>query len=191
MKYIFKKLWPLILLLFISAASVISGLSGMFVWDFLHSFFFFALYVMAAGIAAHFIGNAIPRRFKVDKGFFSPQKWEDGGRFYDRVLRVSKWKDIRFDASKAFRDTRSKNAGMSRDPGEYAVIIQETCAAETTHWLLILLSPLMLLFVRRIGRFFLLLCYIAANLGDIVIQRYNRPRFIKLYSNLIRRQSRT
>ena len=70
-KYIFKKLWPLILLLIISAIVVITGKSGSFLLDFLHSFFFFSVYVLGQGIIAHFVGEALPRRFNYESGFFS------------------------------------------------------------------------------------------------------------------------
>ncbi len=185
-KYILKKLWPLILLLIISAVTVLSGMKGTFLTDFLNSYFYFALYVLVVGILAHFFGEALPRRFDCEKGFFSCHEWEDNGNFYDRVFHVKKWKDYRFDISNAFGDVRSKNPGMQRDPNELKMILQETCVAELTHWMLTLISPLMLLIVQEVGRVFLLIAYICANLGDIIIQRYNRPRFLKAYKILSR-----
>ena len=52
--------------------------------------------------------------------------------------------------------------------------------------MLTLISPLMLLIVQEVGRVFLLIAYICANLSDIIIQRYNRPRFLKAYKILSR-----
>ena len=190
-KYIFTKLWLLILLLIISCIVVINQMTGSTIFDFLNSFFFFALYVLGIGILAHFFGEALPRNYCCEKGFFSCHAWEDEGNFYDHVFHVKKWKDHSFDLSKAFGDVQTKKPGMQRDPEVYQMILQETCAAEITHWMLILFSPLMLLIVTKTGRFLLLICYITANLGDIIIQRYNRPRMFKVYQKLVKRQSGT
>ena len=184
MKYLIKKLWPVILLFIAAGIGVIFGSVEGRLRDLMNSAFFCGIYVIAAGMIAHFAGNAFPRRFDTEKGFFSTHPWEKDGEIYDEVLQVKKWKDHFIDASKIFKDIKPKSIGFSRDPEKYRILIQESCAAELTHWLLILFSPLMFLIVRRFGRFFFYLIYLLANLCDIIIQRYNRPRFERIRRKL-------
>ena len=69
-------------------------------------------------------------------------------------------------------------------------LLQETCVAETVHWLLILFSPAFVIFMKRgYGAVFCLL-YILGNLPFIVIQRYNRPRLAAIYARQLRLQER-
>ena len=59
-------------------------------------------------------------------------------------------------------------------------LIKETCVAELIHWLLIFTAVPCFFIWRGAGGAVVFALYATGNLGFIVIQRYNRPRLIKL-----------
>lgn len=192
LKYVLKKLWALILLLCLSAVAVLGGFSGWPLYGLLESYFYFALFVIAAGIVVHFICEALPRKFAVDKGLFACHPFEDGGKIYDRIFKVGSWKDKVMDASKVFTaTTKGKSAAGLRDPKAVGGIIQETCVAEISHLILIAASPIILIICKNVWKWLLFPIYVLFNLADIVIQRFNRPRFVKLYERMLRRNEGT
>lgn len=195
MKYLFKKLAPLIILYIASGILVIGGFTGVPLFGFFRSYFGFATFVIGAGILAHFFGEALPRKFCYKKFPFAPYGWEKNGRIYAKV-GVDKWKDRTVDMGKAGVGTESKDlsgkaGGSGRPtPENLEKMIQETCVAEVTHFVLILISPVILFLCELPWSVILLIAYIISNLSDIIIQRYNRPRLIKLLQ-LMQKKSRT
>lgn len=186
-KYLLSKLWLLILLLILSAAAVAGGHTEWPLYGFLVSYFRFALFVLAVGLIAHFAGDALPRSFNTEKGWFSCHPFEEDGRIYERLFRVSKWKDRMTDAAHIFASTGEKRSGGFGNAEAVRGFIQETCAAEATHLMLIAVSPVILFICPNGWRRFFFIAYFIANLMDIIIQRYNRPRLAKVYQRLLKR----
>ncbi len=135
-----------------------------------------ALYVALIGVASHFIGEALPRKwFDPDNCLFRCRPWEDRGRVYHK-LKIRRWKDKLPDASRHCKKMVPKRirGHLSRDHLDR--MIQETCVAEFIHSLLILLSiGVVRIWEGKRGWICWLLC-ILGNLPFIFIQRYNRPR---------------
>ena len=142
----------------------------------MHGFWRCALYLAALGVAAHPLGQALPRKwFCAEKAPWRSAPWEKGGRIYLK-LGIRKWKDHLPDMSRLMPDMVRKDLGS--DP---AVLVQETCVAECVHFCLGLLS---------LGAFALcrdgwMVCIVAVyillgNLPFQIIQRYNRPRLLRL-----------
>ena len=101
----------------------------------MHGFWRCALYLAVLGVAAHPLGQALPRKwFCAEKAPWRPAPWEKGGRIYLK-LGIRKWKDHLPDMSRLMPDMVRKDLGS--DP---AVLVQETCVAECVHWALTLLS---------------------------------------------------
>ena len=135
-----------------------------------------ALYLAALGVAAHPLGQALPRRwFDPHRAPYRCRDWEQGGRVYNK-LHIRRWKDRLPDMSRLMPDMVRKDLGS--DP---AVLVQETCVAECVHWALTLLSA-GIFFLWRSGWAALLWLgdNVLGNVSFIVIQRYNRPRLQKL-----------
>ncbi len=134
------------------------------------------IYVSLIGVAANFIGLALPRQWFDPEGIlFRKRHWEQGGSFYARI-KIRKWKDKLPDASKKVRRMYRKKIELSHNEKNLCRLVEETCVAEFIHILLIILS----LGVTRIWRgtcgwVCWLLC-VAGNLPFIWIQRFNRPR---------------
>ena len=132
-----------------------------------------------AGVAALFLGMPVPRHiFKPDKFPFKPHPLEKDGKIYTKVL-VHKWKDLVPDASKVISKMTKKKIQKNVDEKALERLIQETCVAEIVHWILILLTPVYCIGLPIGYGVLLSVLYSLGNYVFIVIQRYNRPRFIK------------
>ena len=142
----------------------------------MHGFWRCALSLAALGVAAHPLGQALPRKwFCAEKAPWRSAPWEKGGRIYLK-LGIRKWKDRLPDMSRLMPDMVRKDLGS--DP---AVLVQETCVAECVHWALTLLSAGIFFLWRSGWAALLWLVYnVLGNVSFIVIQRYNRPRLQKL-----------
>ena len=72
-------------------------------------------------------------KFRVESPFYRPRKWEQGGKFYERVFTVRSWKDKLPDAGPWFSGF-SKGGLKSRDRDYLEEFQQETCRGEFSHW---------------------------------------------------------
>lgn len=148
--------------------------------------FFFAV----VGILSHLIGESLPRKiFHYDAFPFRPFNFEHNGAFYSKTLNIRKWRKYMPDKSKAVKSMYKKSLGENFEEEHVERLIQETCVAEFVHFLLILSSPFVFVFVK--GKF-ALVCTIAFAFGNvpfIVIQRYNRPKLVRLYRNILLRKN--
>lgn len=142
------------------------------------------LYIAALGIAAHFLGNALPRRWFDETRFpYRSFSWEQEGQIY-RKIRIQSWKDRLPDMSKICRDMVRKEVKSRPTADSTKRLIQESCVAELVHFLLIFASvPVMVIWKGAWGKLVFVLC-ILGNLPFLLIQRYNRPRLCKLYRRL-------
>ena len=60
--------------------------------------------------------------------------------------------------------------------------------AELIHWLLWLISPVLLLVMKKPWSIVMTVLYGLSNLPFILIQRYNRPRLLRLYERMAQRE---
>ncbi len=140
------------------------------------------VYAVVLALAAHPLGQALPRRFHPERPPFRPWKWEKNGRIYSR-LGIEKWKKLVPDMSRLLPDMVKKEL-----PGSGAVtaaqadtLVQETCRAEVVHTASCLLGLAFLrLWPGAGGAAVLAVWVLLANLPFMVIQRYNRPRLVRL-----------
>lgn len=143
----------------------------------LESLIRYAIAISVFGVATLFLGMLVPRKMNYRAFPFKPYAFEAEGRLYWRI-RVHKWKDHIPDASKAIKQMTRKAISQKPDQQMLERLIQETCIAESTHWLLVLLCPVYSLFVPFWHGVAFSLIYAACNLPFIIAQRYNRPRLI-------------
>ncbi len=132
------------------------------------------------GPVAFFLGQLLPRQ-KFDYGAvpYRPFKWERDGRIYTFV-RIQFWKDAVPDMSRYIRSMAKKKILVFRDPDYLDGLIRETCVAELVHYMLMLLSPIYLIFMEGWPGFIAAGFYCLCNLPFVLIQRYNRPRLVEL-----------
>lgn len=139
----------------------------------------FVLTAGGIGILAHLIGEALPReRFRWDRFPYAPCAWERDGRFYSR-LKIESWKNKVPDKSRFVPSTVRKSVGLDRSAGHLWRLVQETCVAELVHWVLLVVSPVVLLVMKPPYSVIAAVLYGLSNLPFIMIQRYNRPRLVR------------
>ncbi len=148
------------------------------------------LYVALLGVLSHIIGEALPRRwFHWEQFPFAAYRWEKNGSIYEKI-HIQDWKDHMPDMSRIMKNMVPKRLGMCPTSDDVYLLIQETCVAETVHFFLCLLSPVIYFFWKNkvgIGLSCLVVC---CNLPFIMIQRYNRPTLVALAARLKAREER-
>ena len=99
---------------------------------------------------------------------------------------MKSWKDLVMDMSKAGKDTSSKEVGDRPTSEHLYNLLQETCVAEVVHVFLMILGLLLLIIIELPWSIIWTVIYILANLMDVIIQRYNRPRLYSIYKSALR-----
>lgn len=154
------------------------------------AFLYSVLYVVVIGVASHYIGEALPRRwFRYDRFPYRSWRWEKDGKIYDK-LHIRVWKDHMPDMSRVMKDMVPKRVGKCPTAAEVHRLVQETCVAEIVHIGLCLCSPVIWLFwCNWMG---VLLCgiFVVCNIPFMMIQRYNRPPLVLLAQRLEAREER-
>lgn len=118
--------------------------------------------------------------FNKDISFMKTRKWENCGKIYQDILKIKQWKDklpeLRLPTKQKFK----KKSFDSIQPDYIQRFVAETRRAEFTHTIIILGS----LVFYFINSFFMgSIIFITAtilNLPFIIIQRYNRPRILRI-----------
>jgi glycosyl-4,4'-diaponeurosporenoate acyltransferase len=142
----------------------------------------------ATGYAAHRLGD---HRLRRDGWLLRARRFEVGGQWYRRRLRINRWKDRLPEAGDLFRGGISKRHLLSHDPAGLQVFVRETRRAELTHWWAMACGPLFVLWNPPLASALLVGYGAVVNLPFIVIQRYNRFRSQALLERLSRRSART
>ena len=150
----------------------------------LYIFLRMASIVGIIGIAAFFIGESLPRSIYDYRRFpFKCYAWERDGLIYEK-LGVRWLKTHSIDMSSIMPKAFPKQHTMSRDRAHLSRLVQEMCNAELVHWILALLSPVFSLLIEGWYGVAISIGYALSNLGDIMIQRYNRPRIIMILKRI-------
>ncbi len=110
---------------------------------------------------------------------------EKSGLLYNRILMVRKWKDLLPEVGLLIlRGGRRKRALHDFTKTGLEKFLVESCRAEWAHLLAILLFVLLSFFVPGKAALFLIVYGLMMNLPCVIVQRYNRPRVIKLLEKL-------
>ncbi|MBQ7224152.1 MAG: hypothetical protein IJX06_01185 [Clostridia bacterium] len=145
-------------------------------------FSYWLAYMLALTIVVYIIGRLFPRKWiKEDKFPFRSFGFEKEGKIYDKI-KIKKWKTKYPDASlimhKIFPKIPVKRLDAS-SPEKVSVLLKESCVAETTHVVAILLGFFALFFWMSVTSIILTILYALVQIPPIIIQRYNRPRLKK------------
>lgn len=149
------------------------------------------IYLGILGIVSHIVGEAIPRKW-MDPGKFPfvCREWERDGKIYDG-LNIRAWKDHLPDMSRVMKKMVPKKIVAGMGETELIRLIQETCIAELIHQMLILFSLFCINIWPGRGGAVVALLFSAGNVPFILIQRYNRPKLIRLLKMLRKRRNKT
>lgn len=158
--------------------------------EFIEQFFLFAFIAAVVGALSFLGGELLPRKnFDYTTFPYRLHRWEQDGRIYEK-LRIRKWKDRVPDMSKRVKVMFAKKLVNPRDPEYTRRLILETCVAELVHRVLFLLSPIFAQYMTGVYADLAMLVYALGNLPFILIQRYNRPRLIRLMEKQLAAQER-
>ena len=118
-------------------------------------------------------------RFNASAFPFRLFEFERSGKLYDN-LHIKKWQNRLPDMSRIFvRLMPAKYLSECTD-SKLSAMINETCIAELTHIILALAGFLCIVICRGAFSVICSVLYFIGNIPFIIIQRYNRPRLIRL-----------
>lgn len=127
------------------------------------------------------ITEKLPKCFYFyDTWLYREKKWEKGGIIYERLFLVKKWKDKLPEISDFIKCLFVKKHLKSTKTNYLRKFLLESCKSELTHWLIILSSFTFIFWTDFMSMVRVLIIATILNLPYIIIQRYNRPRIIKL-----------
>ena len=146
-------------------------------WTVLVDVLVWATWSTAAGLG----GWALPARaLDRDRGILRLRGWERGGRFYERRLRIKRWKDRLPEAGALFRGGTSKRHLAGPRAERLSRFAVETRRAELVHWAVLAAGPLFVLWNPWWLAAVMLLYAVAANVPCLLVQRYNRARIVRI-----------
>lgn len=120
--------------------------------------------------------------FERPRRLFETFSFEKSGRFWQKQFKVRSWKKYLPDGTKVIGEGYDKSALEDSTALTLHRFVLETRRAEWTHWLSIPPAFLFFLWNPPWGGWGMVLYAILFNFPFIVTQRYNRPRFEKLYA---------
>ena len=148
------------------------------------------IYVALIGIISQLIGPFLPRHwFHADRFPFRTYAWEKGGKVYIK-LGIRRWKDLVPDMSRIAKNMVTKKLPLGSGSAQMERLVQETCVAELVHAVLIIFGLWILhLWPGWGGIIFWILYAVFGNLSFMMIQRFNRPRLVRLASKAKKREN--
>ena len=148
-----------------------------------------AIYCAIAGTMGFFFGRLISQcPLKPDKGLFRCFAFEKNGALYDK-LNIRKWQARVPDMSRIlpFLIPPKNLSGNYSD--RLPTMIRETCVAEITHIVVSILGlPCLAIWPGAGGVVVTAIFILMLNMPYILIQRYNRPRLLRLQQKLLSRE---
>ena len=148
------------------------------------------IYMAALGVLSFDIGRLLPKSwFHADRFPYKTAAYEP--KIY-QALRVKSWQGKVPDMSRIFKKIMPEKKMTAETIADVPRMLEETCVAELTHFLLSILGLAMLWIWPGAGGITVTVIYILlGNLPFIIIQRYNRPRLQRLYAMQQRKQERS
>lgn len=120
---------------------------------------------------------------RMPAAWFHPPRalgWEGGGRLYERVFAIKRWKDRLPDAARWFSGGFAKGTLASTAPDYVDRFLRETWRGELCHWAALACAPVFFLWNPLWADLVMVGYALAANLPCILAQRYNRLRLWRL-----------
>jgi glycosyl-4,4'-diaponeurosporenoate acyltransferase len=129
----------------------------------------------------------IPDRFFSPKLFFyKVHTWEKDGKIYTKIFKVHRWKRFLPDGGAVMKAGYKKKYIVDFSKNNLQKFLVESCRGELSHWLAIFPFWLFGLIAPPQVMWLMLAYALIINLPCIIVQRYNRPRVLRLlYKNIL------
>jgi len=146
-------------------------------------------YLIKISIAAFLAGRLLPKKwFRADRFPYRSYDFEENGRIYEK-LNIRKWQKKLPDMSKIVPFMMPAKEIDFSHLEKIKCMIQETCVAEFIHGMNCITGLYCLELYPGVGGIVIALLYaLVFNVPFMLIQRYNRPRLIKLDEKLKKRE---
>lgn len=120
---------------------------------------------------------------------FTERKWEHGGKTYQNVFKVKYWKSHLPELHDFVQSIFCKKH-IPQFNGDYLQkFLAESCRSEFTHWAII--SSTLLFFLWYENANYIFYFSILLNIPYIIVQRYNRPRIVRMINTMGKNCART
>jgi glycosyl-4,4'-diaponeurosporenoate acyltransferase len=129
--------------------------------------------------------------FSPDKWLYQTYGWEQSGEIYQRFFRVRSWKGHVPAGGSIYPNYFSIQKLPSFDKPYLERWIKESCRSEFCHWLMIPPGVFFFVWNSILVGWFMLIYAVLNNIVPIIMQRYNRPRIIRIISRIGERVSGT
>ena len=145
-------------------------------------------YYVTISIVAFILGRIMPKHWmRWDVFPFKCAEFEKNGKIYERI-GIRFWQKKVPDMSKIFPFLMPPKNMQGDYQNRLPLMIQETCVAELVHGILCVLGLHGLRLWPGAGGFAVSMIYVCfLNLPFVLIQRYNRPRLVRLSRRLSRK----
>jgi glycosyl-4,4'-diaponeurosporenoate acyltransferase len=144
----------------------------------------------SAQVLAGYRAHRLPLdRLQDDRGLLRLRRFEDDGRWYERTLRIGRWKDRLPEAGAFFDGGITKRTLPGRSEGGLERFAAETRRAEIAHWTSFACLPLCLIWNDAAGVALMVAYGLVFNLPLIAIQRHNRGRVERILRRRAARSS--
>lgn len=150
------------------------------------------IYLAGIGIVSFVLGRIVPKRwFRAEAFPYRCFDFEREGRIYEK-LKIRKWQSKVPDMSRILPFVMPKKRLLQGFEGKLPRMIQETCVAEWIHTVLSIAGLLCLGIWPGPGGIVVTVIYVLlGNIPFIIIQRYNRPRLLRMQKKLLQREKKT
>jgi len=119
--------------------------------------------------------------FRHSGWLYRERQWEKEGRLYQHVFKIKRWKKYLPDGAGLFKDRGFPKKHLQKRHIEYlSAFRRETCRAELTHWVMILVAPSFFLWNLFFVGVIMIIYAAAENIPLIMTQRYNRHRLSRV-----------
>lgn len=149
-------------------------------------------YFGATGVVAFFAGRLLPKNwFRPDWFPYRSYPFEKSGRVYNK-LKIKYWQNKVPDMSKILPGMMPAKKLGRNIKQNLPRMLQETCVAEFVHTVLCFSGLYCLRLWPGVGGIIAFVLYVVLfNLPFILIQRYNRPRLMKLHEQMQKADNKT
>lgn len=148
-----------------------------------------AVYLALTGTVVFLVGRILPKRWiKPEEGLFRCFAFEKNGNVYEK-MGIRKWHRRLPDMSRILPFMMPAKNLSGNFEERLPLMIQETCVAEVVHLTASIFGLRCLWMWPGVGGVTVTAIHIGLlNLPFILIQRYNRPRLIRLQQKLLFRK---